>query len=130
MREEIICNHVTICKLLIIRRKFLNSRSRPGFFNDGFQVSAKYRVCKERLTILVMAGRSESKHEDARFGFSRCSHMTNFSVRLGIGSGKIQYHQIQIPGWARTLTARMPFSFDLILVILAIKKLTHIVCKE
>ena len=76
MREEIICNHVTICKLLI-RRKFLNSRSRPGFFNDGFQVSAKYPVCKERLTILVMAGRSESKHEDAGFVLSRCNHMTN-----------------------------------------------------
>ena len=76
LRVEIICNHVTICKLLI-RRKFLNSRSRPGFFNDGFQVSAKYPVCKERLTILVMAGRSESKHEDARFVLSRCNHMTN-----------------------------------------------------
>ena len=63
LREEIICNHVTNCKLLI-RRKFLNSRSRPGFFNDGFQVSAKYPVCKERLTILVMAGRRESKHAD------------------------------------------------------------------
>ena len=53
LREEIICNHVTNCKLFI-RRKFLNSRSRQGFFNDGyttavFQVSAKYTVCKEDL---------------------------------------------------------------------------------
>ena len=29
-----------------------------------FQVSAKYPVCKDRLTILVMARRSESKHAD------------------------------------------------------------------
>ena len=43
------------------------------------------------------------------------------SVRLGIGSGKIQYYQIQIPGGTQALTARMSFSFDLILVILAIK---------
>ena len=40
-----------------------------GFFNDGyttavFEVSAKYPVCKERLTILVMAGRRESNHAD------------------------------------------------------------------
>ena len=74
-------NSDTNCKLLITR-KFLNSRSRPGFFNDGyttavFQVSAKYPVCKERLTILVMAGRSESKHEDAGLVLSRCNHMTN-----------------------------------------------------
>ena len=63
--------------ILVIRRKCLSSRSRPGFFNDGLQVSAKYTVCKERLTILVMAGRSESKREDARFVLSRCNHMTN-----------------------------------------------------
>ena len=135
LKEEIICNHITNCKLLT-RRKFLNSRSRPGFFNDGFttavfQVSSKYPVCKERLTILVMAGRSESKHEDARFVLSRCNHMTNcLSQAWHWNSGKIQYHEIQIPGWARALTARMPFSFDLILVILAIKKLTHIVCQK
>ena len=87
MREEIICNHVTNCKLLI-RRKFLNSGSRPGFFNDGLQVSSKYPVCKERLTILVMAGRSESKHEDARFVLSRCNQMTNCLSRLALEVGK------------------------------------------
>ena len=41
----------------------------PGFFNDGYttavlRVSAKYPVCKDRLTILVMTGKSESKHAD------------------------------------------------------------------
>ena len=50
-----------------------------------------------------MAGKSESKHADnkeAGIGskmqdvLSRCNH-----------NRKIQYHQIQIPGWARALTA-------------------------
>ena len=75
LREEIICNHVTNSKLLI-RRKCLKVDRCRGF-NDGFQVLAKYPVCKEWLTILIIAGISESKDEDARFVLSRCNDMTN-----------------------------------------------------
>ena len=47
----------------------MNSIWKPGFLNDVyttavFQVSAKYPVSKERLMILVMTARSESKHAD------------------------------------------------------------------
>ena len=54
---------------LLIRRKFLNSRSKFGLLNDVHtiavcQVSAKYPVCKKRLMILVKTGRRESKHAD------------------------------------------------------------------
>ena len=38
--------------------------------------------------ILVMAGRSESEHEDARFVLSRCNHMTNCLRRLALEVGK------------------------------------------
>ena len=57
-----------------------------GIPQQFFQVSAKYPVCKDRLTMLVMAGKSESKHADnkeAGIGskmqdvLSRCNHMTN-----------------------------------------------------
>ena len=34
------------------------------------------------------------------------------SQSFGIGSAKIQYHQIQIPGWVRAMTVRMPSSFS------------------
>ena len=67
----------------------MNSRSRPGFFNDGFQVSAKYPVCKERLAILVMAGRSEFKHEDARFVLCRCNQFDElYQSGLALEVGK------------------------------------------
>ena len=85
-------NYDTNCKLLI-GQKFLNRRLRPGFFNDWystkvFQVSAKYPVSKDRLTIVVTAGRSESRWcmTDLISLFSHPSHMSLYDGCMTISS--------------------------------------------
>ena len=66
-----------------------------GTLHRVLQVSEKYPVCKERLTVLVTAGRSESEHEDARFVLSRCNHMTNCLSRLGLEVGKYNITRVR-----------------------------------
>ena len=85
-------NYDTNCKLLI-GRKFLKRRLRPGFFKDWyttkvFQVSAKYPVSKDSLTIIVIAGRSESHWHmtDLISLFSYPSHMSLYDGCLTVSS--------------------------------------------
>jgi len=99
LREDVIVNHVTLNlrghhMLCYLRYKLQVAYwTRPGFFNDWyttkvFQVSAKYPVSKDRLTIIVMPGRSESRWHmtDLISLFSYPSHMSLYDGCMTISS--------------------------------------------